>query len=965
MHPAIKPIAHAMKFRRHACCLPPCSSGRKASAAPETPTPDPVNPAISWLENNALADFNPESIASIPSTFNSYVGEDVSSWADETGDYVLNDSSPVSTPAKVALNSYAPPDQGAFEEGSDIKMIRDELAMALTWKETGGGHWDGSEIFDNAFELWTMVSLRDGRPNTRVELCGVVDTADINIRVRFSIEASGKLLFQIGNTTDGRISFQTTAAVFDNGNHGFRAVVFKWDRTTPKIYVDFVEEPGTFTFGTSDQINYGAGFSSADEILIGSLHNQGSIISNSNSGSTKIKRMWFIPHPPDQEMRNDLAVLIQGSTWNEDAIQIYGGSGACQKNGVKAYRSFSMKGVTGPRTITFTNAEGGLSMSPSSLDFTVLNQETPQKIEITAVNDTVKTGVKYETLTATSGADTKSVIIRVFDQVSRLATDPWEIWYNDHPFYDRFHFKTAAGGVTHKNLKKTLTFNTTTLPTAEPEAVETDWAGTDGTFDSEWRTGLTPVMASVDRYEVQIDHPTFGGFFKMFTYHVKPSAARVGTLAVYFHGHDSEADSEVLTGAYLENGFDVLIQNMPLQGPNIAPAGSGIGSHNDMIDAEEKTSPYFHPHSVYTEAMIRTIVKVESLLSFTSRFCAGTSGGGLQSMHIAGLWPEKFDFIQCMLSSQPFPFDRLPDTPVGFDWEDELPNVPPGTIEPRLSAWPISMAVDTTAQVSNLDNMMIMAAHGKKAFFWGHQEDAGTGLPGLSLHQAKYFFNKWATDMGGEFDYIEDSVNQDDGEHAPSLAAIKHILEQAGLTVNIREVRLDFGGGTLETAWNNINDGTATTVYSNLTDDIGGNSGLSLTIGSVGFTANATGGSTTGDDSGVMPDDVLLDNFTTDTTGDDITLGGLNNLKRYHIEFTGSGADTLEILATCKHIAAGIPDVPGKTGTHEVATQTNTSLSERFDGLVPLSGDIILKVRAKSGSTNGVLSGAIITYLDY
>jgi len=158
--------------------------------------------------------------------------------------------------------------------------------------------------------------------------------------------------------------------------------------------------------------------------------------------------------------------------------------------------------------------------------------------------------------------------------------------------------------------------------------------------------------------------------------------------------------------------------------------------------------------------------------------------------------------------------------------------------------------------------------------------------------------------------------------------------------------------------WNNFNAWpNANTGISNLQDETGTASGVSITILDP-FTGANNVGTSTGDNSGVFPDAVMHTFFYDQSSSDRrIRISGLRADRKYNLLFFGARASVADNRNT-------IYSAGGQTVTLNAAS--NTSNTVQLNGLIADStGSIVFTVRQPSGSVAAYLNAMVIqSYID-
>ena len=169
-----------------------------------------------------------------------------------------------------------------------------------------------------------------------------------------------------------------------------------------------------------------------------------------------------------------------------------------------------------------------------------------------------------------------------------------------------------------------------------------------------------------------------------------------------------------------------------------------------------------------------------------------------------------------------------------------------------------------------------------------------------------------------------------------------------------RFVQINFTNGNLSggTGWNNTNGApTQGDTYSNLIDTRGNASGMSLTLESA---MNNTGanelGSTTNNNSGVYPDNVIKSSYWTGSSTQTMSLNGLNDNTRYDFTFFGSREATND--RSTRYIINGQSRVLDAAG--------NSTNTVAIEGVTPVNGSITFSFERANGSTYGYINALVV-----
>ena len=224
-------------------------------------------------------------------------------------------------------------------------------------------------------------------------------------------------------------------------------------------------------------------------------------------------------------------------------------------------------------------------------------------------------------------------------------------------------------------------------------------------------------------------------------------------------------------------------------------------------------------------------------------------------------------------------------------------------------------------------------------------QDNGDGTGEIS-------FSPTSSDLGS---YSLDVTATDD-QNATSLTNVSvTVIENQLYTVAV-----NFSGNLSSAGWNNTSKvPAANDVFSNLLDDTGSNTGLSLTL-NTRFGGVYAQGATTGDDSGVVPDNVLREYYWFGTFGApeviQMTVGGLDQLAKYTFKFVGSsvfsGAGITDNGETIYEIGGSSVSVDVQDNTGEMGLIQEVSPNG--------NGEIVITLRKGTGATIGYINAMII-----
>ncbi|MGJ3234245.1 LamG-like jellyroll fold domain-containing protein [Marivirga sp.] len=166
-------------------------------------------------------------------------------------------------------------------------------------------------------------------------------------------------------------------------------------------------------------------------------------------------------------------------------------------------------------------------------------------------------------------------------------------------------------------------------------------------------------------------------------------------------------------------------------------------------------------------------------------------------------------------------------------------------------------------------------------------------------------------------------------------------------------VQVNFTDGSLlgGAGWNNTSGHPVQgDTYTNLEDITGSASGFAVSISS-NWTTNGSNtlGSTTGDNSGVFPDDVMQSAYWTASGTEEVTIGGLDDTKQYELSFFGSRYATNDRSTSYT--------VGGQTVVLDAASNTSETVSLTTS---PSGGIITVEIARAGGSSYGYLNALVL-----
>jgi hypothetical protein len=153
------------------------------------------------------------------------------------------------------------------------------------------------------------------------------------------------------------------------------------------------------------------------------------------------------------------------------------------------------------------------------------------------------------------------------------------------------------------------------------------------------------------------------------------------------------------------------------------------------------------------------------------------------------------------------------------------------------------------------------------------------------------------------------------------------------------------------TTWNNLNYLNTGEVATNLKDDLGNNTGISMTVAQA-FAGTNPFGMNTGNESGVVPDKVMEGSWWIDPRGvATLRFGNLSFLKKYNFSFFGSRAATGD--RTTVYIING--------SSVSLNASSNTSNMVQIKDIAPEpDGTVTITITTTQSAVFGYLNGLII-----
>ncbi len=221
------------------------------------------------------------------------------------------------------------------------------------------------------------------------------------------------------------------------------------------------------------------------------------------------------------------------------------------------------------------------------------------------------------------------------------------------------------------------------------------------------------------------------------------------------------------------------------------------------------------------------------------------------------------------------------------------------------------------------------------------------------------------TNLGGSNYRITGSPNTDHiGWFNLKLKAADNkgaeIIKNIGVTVsdkNTRSAYINFGseGKTAPAPWNNwLGTRTSGNVLTGIRDEKNTLTTFTVTTNTAWTGVLNNMGHMTGNNSGVYPDSVLQSGLTDGTGPKTITVGGLDNTKRYNIVIVGSMNEGP--LATAEYISG--------TKRDTLDARYNTQQTANLNGLTPSGGQIAFTAGRVNGAAVNYLNGLVIEEYD-
>ncbi|MEQ8555063.1 MAG: fibronectin type III domain-containing protein [Cyclobacteriaceae bacterium] len=280
----------------------------------------------------------------------------------------------------------------------------------------------------------------------------------------------------------------------------------------------------------------------------------------------------------------------------------------------------------------------------------------------------------------------------------------------------------------------------------------------------------------------------------------------------------------------------------------------------------------------------------------------------------------------------------------------ELPNVAPSlTLESNyVEMYPgdtVVLTITATDPPANEVTLLLYDAPGFINF-----EDFGEGDGQITIIPT-------SSDIGS---YTNIQIVAIDNEGAYSSRSLSvDVVEEILYTVSVN-FNKDFVAAT---PWNNtLKTPAANDFFGNLTDENGVNRGMGVRLNTQ-FGGVFNQGATTGNNSGIVPDNVLKEYYWFGIFGApetaQIQLEGLNVLGRYNIKFVGSSV----------YSGSGISDngeTIYKIGNKQVAVdvQANTTTLGTIKDVVPnSSGNVVIDILKGTSASVGYINGLVVEAL--
>jgi hypothetical protein len=220
------------------------------------------------------------------------------------------------------------------------------------------------------------------------------------------------------------------------------------------------------------------------------------------------------------------------------------------------------------------------------------------------------------------------------------------------------------------------------------------------------------------------------------------------------------------------------------------------------------------------------------------------------------------------------------------------------------------------------------------------------GFERKSLDQTKFIIRTDGTPGVGALDWMTGS----EPEYTHAQIKIEVAKDEWAAYPTLLKINLGGEGAepTAPAGWNNISPWSASGDQSeNFVLGVDGFPSVNITLTNTGLEATSWGfdnmngnfaggaGASTGDDSGVVPDDVLEEYFFIQNSTADIIISGLDDRKTYTVKTGGSRGAVVQSRITNYTIGAV---------TNSVECQNNTANEAVFTSVAPVNGGVTMTV---------------------
>jgi hypothetical protein len=292
--------------------------------------------------------------------------------------------------------------------------------------------------------------------------------------------------------------------------------------------------------------------------------------------------------------------------------------------------------ISSDTTVTVTDVNGYATVTNGSLTFTSANYNVPQKVTLSASNNSITDGFRWARISiAVTGGETVYRDCIILDNGADSNYIQAAIGFRR--WIDEVRITNLTTAASQAAALLAAAFNGNGLPTnAVPTAIVNNYTGTLHNISS--HTLLTGY-SSIDKLSFTMTDVN-GDTWTNVVYHIH---ATTGNGKAFFnHEGHSELLHKDLINALLADGFDVFHTSMPAQKDNSETSSvitqTGVNGHNQILSGGIDRAGYYGlPMYIFDKIMAYNYA--EANYNYTNYYGAGISGGSVGAIYMGIFLP--------------------------------------------------------------------------------------------------------------------------------------------------------------------------------------------------------------------------------------------------------------------------------------------------------------------------------------